>query len=388
MRARRTGRGLTARLMLAFALVIGVAGVTAGVVAALVGPSAFRRHMVAAGRGEDETALTHAEAAFRAASGTALGIALAVAAAAALALSVLIARRTGAVAGQLARAARGIADGRFDARVAAPRLSQEFDALAAAFNEMAAALAVSERLRRRLLGDVAHELRTPVATINAHLEALEDGIVRLTPEVTALLRAQGERLTRLASDLAAVARAEDRSLDLRLARAPVGGILEGAALAARPAFVAKGVALVVDPVPDAVPPVSVDRARFAQVLGNLLDNALRHTPAGGRVLISAAAAPSEPASPGAGAATWPGPGAFAVRITVSDTGEGIPAEHLPHVFERFYRVDEARDRASGGAGIGLAIAKALAEAHGGRIAARSAGRGRGASFMIDLPAAV
>jgi two-component system, OmpR family, sensor histidine kinase BaeS len=116
-------------------------------------------------------------------------------------------------------------------------------------------------------------------------------------------------------------------------------------------------------------PVAVDPDRIGQVLGNLLDNALRHTPAGGQVTLRAQAS---------------GP---TVTITVSDTGEGIPAEHLPHLFERFYRVDSARDRVHGGSGIGLAIAKALVEAHGGQIAASSAGPGRGSLVQVTLPRA-
>jgi signal transduction histidine kinase len=355
--------------MAVFALVIGVAVATAGAVAALVGPSAFHRHMVAAGLGADAAALAHAEAAFRSASGTALGVSAAAAAAVALAISVLITRRVGAVVGNLSRAARDIADGRLGARAAAPALGVEFDGLADSFNEMGASLEASQRLRDRLLGDVAHELRTPVATITAYLEAIEDGVAPLTPETAALLRAQGERLTRLASDLAQVTRAQDPLSQLDLAPAAPAELVEQAASAARPGFAAKGVAL--ETAAGSAPAVLADPARVAQVLGNLLENALRHTPAGGTVRLTATAG----AEPG-----W-------VRIEVADSGDGIGQEHLERVFERFYRVDEARDRSSGGSGIGLAIAKALAEAHGGRIRAASAGPGCGATFTVELRAA-
>jgi signal transduction histidine kinase len=348
-----------------FALVIALTGVVAWGVAAYVGPGVFHRHLVAAGLGQDQAALTHAEQAFRSASATSLGIALVGAILAALTLSILITRRVSGTIAQLARAARRVADGRFDARVASPKLGAEFDGLAEAFNQMGAALEESQQLRDRLLGDVAHELRTPVATIGAYLEAIEDGIAQLTPETAAILRAQGERLARLASDLAAVTRAQDPLARLDLVDADVAALADAAAQAARPAFAAKGVALVVMAEPAVT--VRVDRARFAQVLANLLENALRHTPTGGQVSLTAAL------------------GERAVRISVEDTGDGIAHQHLGAVFERFYRADEARDRASGGAGIGLAVAKALVEAHGGSIAAASDGPGQGATFTIDLP---
>jgi signal transduction histidine kinase len=117
-----------------------------------------------------------------------------------------------------------------------------------------------------------------------------------------------------------------------------------------------------------LPPLEVDADRIGQVLANLVDNAIRHTPPGGRVVVAA-----DPSDTG-------------VRLTVSDTGEGIAAEHLPHVFERFYRADAARDREHGGSGIGLAIAQALVQAHGGTIAAHSAGAGHGSFFVVELPA--
>jgi signal transduction histidine kinase len=372
-------------LVVAFAVVIALTGLVAGAVAAFVGPGVFHRHLVAAGLGQDQAALAHAEAAFRSASGTSLGIALAGAALAALSLSLLITRRVSAAVAGLARAAGQIAGGRFDARVAPPRLGGEFDGLADAFNQMGAGLAAAQRLRDRLLEDVAHELRTPVATILAYLEAIEDGMAELTPETAAILRAQGDRLTRLAQDLAAVARAQDPLAALELEDRPAAELLEQAADAVRPAYAAKGVALEVAASRSLA--VRVDRARFAQILANLLENALRHTPPGGSVKLAARLADGEgdPEDPDGAPGADRAPGKTA-RITVADSGEGLPAAELELVFERFYRVDQARDRAHGGSGIGLAIAKALTEAHAGRISAASDGPGRGATFTIDLPA--
>ncbi|MDR1442342.1 MAG: HAMP domain-containing histidine kinase [Bifidobacteriaceae bacterium] len=379
----KPGWGLAARLVAAFALVIAVAGVGAWVVAAVIGPGVFHRHMVAAGLGGDSAALAHAEAAFRSASAVSLGIALAGAALAALALSVLITRRVSGTIGNLSRASRQIADGQFDARVAPPRLGAEFDGLASAFNQMGAALEDSQRLRDRLLADAAHELRTPVATILAYLEALEDGVAGLTPDTVQVLRAQGERLARLAADLAAVTRAQDPLVALELSTEPAADLLRAAAGAAQPGFDAKGVLLVVECGEGLS--LRVDRARFAQVLANLLENALRHTPPGGTVRLAAGPVGiDDPLGGGSALDGGSAPGGC-VRVTVTDSGEGIAAEHLDYIFERFYRADQARDRGHGGSGIGLAIAKALVQAHGGEISAASDGPGEGATFRIVLP---
>ena len=359
--------GIAARLMTAMALVVVSAALAAWLVGGAVGPALFHRHMLQA-EGAPGTAVEHAESAFSSASALTMAVALAASVLTALIASLVLARRIGASLGSMSGAAGEVASGRFDVQLARPRVGAEFDDLADAFNAMAARLHNDEALRRRLMSDVAHELRTPVATITAYLDALEDGVTRLTPETIEVLRAQASRLARLATDLAAVTRAESGALKLDLrAESPVA-LLEAAASAARAGAEEAGIELVVraDGQPDQV---RVDRDRFAQVLGNVVDNAIRHTPRGGRITLSATTVGSR------------------TRFTVADTGEGIAPEHLPHVFERFYRVDLARDRGHGGSGIGLAIVKALVQAHGGRVTAESGGAGRGASFMIDLPTA-
>jgi len=364
----RRGGGLARRLLVALGLVLATAAITAWLVAGAVGPTLFQYHFVVA-EGESPAVMAHhAETAFREASGLALGIALLAATAAALVVSLVLTRRIGESLGALTAAARQVSGGRYEARVPTPEMGAEFAELVDAFNHMAERLESSESLRHRLLSDVAHELRTPIATLTAHLEGIEDGVTELTPEVIHMLVAQGARLARLAEDLAAVTRAESGDLALTRRPADPAEIVRAAHLAAAERAAAAGIALVVD-APDALPQVSVDRERMAQVTGNLVDNALRHTPAGGTVRISCAAS------------------AGVVTFAVQDTGDGIAAEHLPHVFERFYRADTARDRASGGSGIGLAITKALAEAHGGRVTVESAGLGAGATFTVTLPAA-
>lgn len=363
----RAGRGgLGRRLLVALTLVLATAGVTAWLVAGAVGPAIFHEHLEMAGTGTTEEAVVHAEEAFRTASGLALGLALAVATVVALAVSIVLTRRIGTSLAALTTATRHVAGGRFAARVPAPDMGREFDELVVAFNQMAARLEASENLRHRLLSDIAHEVRTPVATLDAHLEGLEDGLVELSPETFAVLRAQSARLTRLAEDLAAVTKAESGELALSLSATDPSDLLRVAQLAARDRAAEAGIELELD-LDEDLPRIVADADRMAQVLGNLVDNALRHTPAGGRVTLSGRSAGAD------------------VALTVTDTGDGIAPEHLPHVFERFYRADTARDRASGGSGIGLAITKAFVEAHHGAVRVQSAGAGTGAAFTVTLP---
>lgn len=363
--------GIGGRLLAAMALVILAGGLAAWLVASAVGPALFHQHMLEAaqsGTTVEATAL-HAEEAFVSAGAVTVAVALGASALTSLLATVVLARRMGASLGSMSEVAAQVAAGHFEARVPRPRIGSEFDDLADAVNGMAAWLERDEALRRRMIADVAHELRTPVTTIAAYLDGLEDGVQELGPETMDVLRSQASRLTRLAADLAAVTRAESGELRLDRLAAEPRALLATAAAAVRERYAEAGVELVVDAADD-LPRVSVDADRFGQVLGNLLDNALRHTPQAGRVTLSAA-------RQGAG-----------VRFAVTDTGEGIDPIHLPHVFERFYRVDTARDRTRGGSGIGLAITRALVRAHGGTISAESAGPGAGARFVIDLPAAV
>ncbi len=355
------------RLLVSIVLVLVAAAATAWLVATLVGPALFHEHLVQANIADHELADLHIEEAFQSASTIALGLAMVVAGVTALTVSVVLTRRVGRSVSQMARAAAQVGSGRFDARVPLPGIGVEFDQLAGSFNTMAAHLEADERLRERLLTDVAHELRTPAATLTAYVEALEDGVRVLDTETITVLNDQAQRLTRLASDLAAVTRAESGELDLHLADVPAGELVEATALVARERAETAGVTLTTQNGADAGV-VRVDRVRMAQVLDNLAVNAIRHTPAGGRIILSAGRRD-----------------ATTIELTVTDTGEGIAAEHLPHLFERFYRVDSARDRRHGGSGVGLAICRALVQAHGGTIDAASEGLGRGSRFSVRLP---
>jgi two-component system, OmpR family, sensor histidine kinase BaeS len=359
--------GLGTRLLLAQVLVLLAGAVTTAVVAMVVGPPLFREHLHRAGVAADSHEQFHAEQAYTYATAISVGVAVAAAALTALVVTWYVSRRLQRTLAEVSAAVARIAEGQFDARVSPPRLGGDFDALADAFNAMATRLEDVETTRRRLLGDLAHEIRTPVSVIEAYLEAIEDGVKSSDSESVSVMRDQGRRLVRLSEDVGALAQAEEGQA---ISREWVDvDALVGAALAAvADRAAAARVALRSDVDSDAGP-LWADPQRLGQVLGNLLDNALRHTPAGGRVDVTVTASDS---------------GAV---VTVADTGDGVGGEHLPHLFERFYRVDPARGRAGGGSGIGLAIAKAIVEAHGGRIGVRSDGPGAGTVFTIELPTA-
>jgi signal transduction histidine kinase len=364
----RRWAGLAGRLLVAQALVLLAGALTAWTIAATVGPHLFHEHLARASIGSTSAQSLHTEEAYQSANAISLSLALLAAMAAALVVSVYQSRRIGRSVANFATAASDVAGGHYDVRVPGPGLGPEFDALASGFNQMAGRLGSVEQTRRRLLADLGHEMRTPVAMLEAYLEALEDGVATLDAGTAELLRAQTKRLARLSDDITSVSRAEEGQVGLHVRPVRPGSVATAAADAAAEAYQAKGVHLVTR-IAAGLPELSLDPERMGQVLGNLLDNALRHTPTGGTVTVSASL------SAGTGD----------VELSVADTGEGIPAAHLPHLFERFYRVDTARDRTHGGSGIGLAIAKALVEAHDGQLTATSPGAGQGSTFRILLP---
>lgn len=364
---RRGRRGLAARLMTAQVLVLLVAAVTAWLVAALIGPRIFHAHLNHEGDLTLDNLARHAEEAYVSANAVTVSIALLAAVVTALAVSVYLNRRIGRTVAAASDAASRIAAGSYRTRVRTPRLGPEFEELALAFNTMARRLEETETTRRTLIADVAHEMRTPLATMQGYLEALEDGVAQPDGKTLAVLRAQTSRLTRLATDMAAVSRAEEGRIALSFDWVAPAGIARSAIAAAADAYAAGGVRLtmVVD---DALPRVRADADRMAQVLGNLLENSLRHTPRGGAVVVTVQSRSGR-----------------LVELAVQDDGEGIAPEHLPHIFERLYRADAARDRGHAGSGIGLAIVKAIVEAHGGQVTASSAGQGTGARIAVHLP---
>lgn len=350
------------------ALVCAAGGVAAWIVATVVGPRLFHTHLLEAGLGGHDAATHHAEEAYSSASAYALLAAFMAAALTSLAASLWLARRLSRSLGALTGAATAVGSGTFGVAVEGVSLGPEFEQLVASFNSMAARLQQSEALRERLLADLAHELRTPVANLEATLEAISDGMIGLDEATIARLRDQGRRLTRLAEDLASVTRAQAGELSLERVPVPPRILIERAIEAGFARSRDKGVSLT-SAVAAGVPEVRVDPERMAQVLDNLIANALVHCDRGGTVTVGATVA------------------ATGVVLTVADDGAGIAPEHVPHIFERFYRADDARDRDSGGSGVGLAICKAIVEAHGGAITATSDGPGRGAVFTVTLPPA-
>jgi signal transduction histidine kinase len=358
--------GIGVRLLLAQTLVLLAGAATVWIVAAVVGPPLFREHLHRAGVPAMSSEQMHAEEAYTYATAISIGVALGVSALAALVVTWYFSRRVQRSVAEVSSAAAAVADGRYDSRVSSPQLGDDFDSLASAFNQMASRLESVEATRRRLFGDLAHEIRTPVSVLEAYLEAVEDGVKILDRETTAMLRDQTRRLVRFSDDVAALAQAEEGEASIAATSVDPVALIESTVTAAADRFSAKGVTLASNVEGD-LPALWADPQRLGQVLGNLLDNALRHTPTGGRVDVSTKADHND------------------VAITVTDNGDGVTAEHLPHLFERFYRVDAARDREHGGAGIGLAIAKALVEAHDGHITASSRGPGTGATLTITLP---
>jgi histidine kinase len=244
--------------------------------------------------------------------------------------------------------------------------TDELGTLANNFNAMAETLERTEERRQQLIADVAHELRTPLSTIKSYMEGLIDQVLPAEPATYELVDQEANRLTRLVQDLQDLSRAEASQLELRFQAAEVRELVEAAVARLEPQYQGKGVLLDTS-LAERLPNVWVDRDRIIQVFLNLLGNALQYTPAGGRVLLEASRRGGN------------------VQFSVNDTGIGISAEHLPHVFDRFYRADRSRSRAGGGSGLGLTIAHHVVEAHGGRIWAESAGPDQGARFFIALP---
>jgi signal transduction histidine kinase len=217
-----------------------------------------------------------------------------------------------------------------------------------------------------MLSDLAHELRTPITTIAAQIEAAEDGIRTPGEQMYGVIRSATSRLKRLADDIDSVSRAGERQLRVEPEPTAVNDITTAAVREAQPGYDDAGIDLIVGPTTTDL--VAADRTRIGQTLANLLSNARRHTPPGGSVTVSSRRRDHN-----------------LVDILIDDTGEGIAPEHLPHVFDRFYRTDTSRNRDAGGGGIGLTIARALAEAHDGSLTATSRGPGRGAQFTLTLP---
>jgi len=282
----------------------------------------------------------------------------------ALLLGIFLARTLTRPLRELTAATRAVAEG--DLGLTVPvRSRDELGELTASFNRMSEELARSTSIRRQMTADIAHELRTPISIILGHADAVHDRVLPPTQETFDIIRDEACRLERLVEDLRTLSRAD--AGELSLTRRPISPatLLEDAAADYHPLALERGIEVRREIAPD-LPEVYVDPDRMAQVLGNLLSNALRYTLKGGIVTLAASLLENE------------------VEIRIQDTGPGIGAEDIQHVFDRFYRADKSRQRDSGGLGLGLAIAKSIVENHGGHIWAESPDDS-GTTFVIRLP---
>jgi two-component system, OmpR family, sensor histidine kinase BaeS len=370
-RAVRVQNRLAWRLFLSYLVVVLVGGAVLAGTANLYAPDALERHTahmqvhMGGGMGMGIDMEADFRDSFRAAIRDVLAVAALSATAAALVVSVFTARRIGQPVMALTDASRQVAAGDYHHRVPVDG-QDELGQLGHAFNRMAEELEQTEARRIELIGNVAHELRTPLASIRSTTEGLVDGVLPADAEVFLRIQSEVARLQRLVRDLEELSRAEAHQIALEMHSTDLGDLVRTAAAHLEPQFADKGVSLEVRVAAD-LPRVYADAGRLMQVFTNVLGNALQYTPVGGRVAVRVA---------GSGRT---------VSVTVEDTGIGMAAEHLPHVFDRFYRVDKSRSRAGGGSGIGLTIARHLVEAHGGRIEAASPGPGHGSAFTITLP---
>lgn len=296
-----------------------------------------------------------------------------IAAAVALLLGLLLTRQITRPVRALTSAARGVARGRFDSRVKVSS-KDELGEMAQSFNSMASSLEGSEQSRRRLTADIAHELRTPLTVIEGTVDAMLDGVYQPDREHLGSIKEEVALLTRLIGDLRDLSLAESGQLKLELAPADIVALVNRKLSQVEVTAREKGIRMKLD-APEKIPEVQVDSTRIEQVIANLLTNAIRHTPSGGSIIVSVR--------------TMAGDRSHRVdkpslMISVADTGEGIAPEHLPHIFERFYRVEDSRSRSEGGSGLGLAIVKQMVQAHGGVVWAESK-PGEGSEFYVAIP---
>jgi signal transduction histidine kinase len=295
---------------------------------------------------------------------TSLLIAGVVGAVVAILLGLLLTRQFTKPIQALKKGAARIASGDLTYRVGV-KSGDEFGQLAKSFNSMAASLDNSDQVRRRLLADIAHELRTPLSVIEGTVDAMLDGVYELNQDNIASIKEETAVLTRLVADLRDLTLAESGQLRLEVEATNLAELVQRRVSQAEVMAREKNIILKTD-IAGGLPLVELDGGRIEQAVANLLDNALNHTTAGGTVTIAVSSTEE------------------GILVSIADTGEGIPPEHLPHIFERFYRVDGARSRKTGGAGLGLAIAKQMVELHGGKVWVESE-VGKGSKFSFILP---
>ena len=363
-------RHLGWKLFFSYMIVILVGVISLAIVAEFVTPSAFDRHMASMELmmgGSMSGMMGDFTESFQRAVNEILLVAATLAVIVAVFVSTFVTRRIVTPVRKMQLASSHIANGHYEERVQISG-EDELAELAQSFNQMAHTLAQTEERRRQLIGDVAHELRTPLSSIKSVMEGLQDGVLPAESATFLSVEREINRLQRLVHDLEELSKAEAGQISLELELISPITFVQTAVERLMFQFDDKGVKLHVV-LPDESPDVLVDQVRMTQVMLNLLGNALQYTREGGQVVVTASADTQN------------------VMIAVRDTGRGIPPEALPHIFERFYRVDKSRSRAGGGSGIGLTISKHLVEAHNGQLTANSPGLNQGSTFTAILPIA-
>jgi signal transduction histidine kinase len=369
------------KVFLSYVAVVLVGVVVLATATSLSVPTAFDRHMAGMSAmmsrdnmmGNAQPLELELFSNYQAAVSEALSLAAVAALIAAVLASFLISRQVVSPVQRMMTMSHRIAEGEYDERLKVSGNLQsnqldELNQLGLSFNQMADKLEKTEAMRRRLIGDVTHELRTPLAAIIGYTEGLMDGVLPGTPEIYQQVHSEAVRLQRLVNDLQELSRVEARAYQLSLESVSPVDLIEAVVSHLNRQFEEQGIHL--ETKLDAeLPNVSADKDRILQVLTNLVGNALQYTPTGGSVVLTAAKEKAE------------------IVINITDTGIGISPDHLPFIFDRFYRTDRSRARVSGGSGIGLTIAQALVKAHHGRIWAESAGEGKGSAFHFSLPLA-
>jgi len=369
------------KLFISYLVIIVVGVISLAITAELHTPTAINRHIAEMGTMMDGNMgmMIDLTDSFTQTVNEVLLVAASLAFVTAVVVSTFVTRRIVKPVQEMGKASQRIADGRYDERVQVGG-EDELAELGRSFNRMANKLAQTEEHRRQLIGDVAHELRTPLSSIKSVMEGLQDGVLRPEPQTFASVEQEVNRLQRLVHDLEELSKAEAGQISLEKERMDPVKLVEMAASRLRQQFADKQVSLNTINPPD-LPAITADPARMIQVLLNLLGNALQYTPSGGQVTIQCEVDHNQ-TSICRELMTQ-----RCLLITVTDTGIGLSADQLPHIFERFYRVDKSRSRAGGGSGIGLTISKHLVEAHGGRLTAASPGLNQGSTFTIILPVA-
>ena len=368
------------KVFLSYVVVVLVGVVVLASATRLSVPAAFDRHMAGMitmmsginKMGNAQPLETELYSNYKSAMTEALSLAAAAALIAAVIASLLISHQVVEPVQRMMRISHRIAEGEYEERLKVAGNVQsnqldELDQLGLTFNQMADKLEKIESMRLQLIGDVTHELRTPLTAIKGYMEALIDGVLPGTPETYQQVYSEADRLQRLVNDLQELSRVEAGAYQINLESLSPANLIGTVITYLNRQFEEKGI-LLEEKLDANLPNVFADKDRILQVLTNLIGNALQYTAAGGKVVISATEVKSE------------------ILISISDSGIGISPDNLSLIFNRFYRTDKSRARASGGSGIGLTIAQALVKAHHGRIWAESPGEGKGSTFTFSLPA--